>query len=156
MTLTEYEAYKLYKKYKQKYKELQYMMEGGYPPKPSLDPKKMRVIYDGSEFDPCMDEKKMLKDKVAQRMYNSGRAAKNNNQKRDMKAKAKKDCDELKKLSKLSKSSKADAKKAEADKKKAEKEWKKVEAERKKADLEKKKKEREQCLFKCQQQCPAV
>ena len=156
MGLTEYEAYKLYKKYKQKYKALQYEMEGGYPSKPTLDAKKMRVIYDGSEFDPCMDEKKMLKDKIAQKMYNSGRAAKNNNQKKDMKAKAKKDCGELQKLGKLSKSSKVDAKKAEKDKKQAEKEWKKVEAERKKADLEKKKKDREQCMFKCQKQCPAV
>jgi hypothetical protein len=161
MTLTEYEAYKLYKKYKHKYKslmrEIEREMDGGSPTKDyvmSKSKKKYVVTFGGTEFDPCsLTDDTSVKDKTAQKIYNQGRGAKNAQQKKAIKKGVKDDCAKITKLNASSKTSATASKKADADKKKAEAAWKKAEQERKTADADKKKKQHEKCMFDCQAKC---
>jgi hypothetical protein len=81
MQLTEYEAYKLYKKYKHKYKSMQYQMDsyGGSPDElVESPPKSGKYLYKvgSNQFDPCeiqKDQKAAQQNTMIQSIYNPGK-----------------------------------------------------------------------------------
>ena len=156
MKLTEYDSYKLYKKYKQKYKLLQRQMDGGSPStskKPVKDYRKSKttdkyiVSFDGSEFDPCsLNDSTAVRDPIAQRLYNQGRGPKNSRQKKAIRDGVSNDCYKLRQLADLE-SQRGDARKqADDDMAKAQQELDVAKSIDKKA-------KHKMCLFDCQEIC---